>query len=378
MTASAVCMVVGISFATALAQTPSSRSCLSYEPAVVKLSGTLVRKTFPGPPNYENIHRGDRPETYWLLKLSQPVCVNEDKSEPSLNPAHDDIRSVQLVLTGEAYKKYKTLVGKRVVATGTLFGEHTGHHHTPVLLTVSGLTHVEGTTQQTGEYLAGQEPKCSIYLKPRYLTGRPQDKKVANRYKKVLPGGSRLMFVLPVLSHTEMLVYEPPNPENDPPDTHLLLLRGGVVAKRTSFRKMRIRKEYRVVSAARLCAGDTTMIFLAAGAGATGVSEFFVALLFNETGFRTFSLPEANQGRLEIFESYPFTVKLWSATNEDMGYCGACPKHYDVSNFKFEGGAGFQKTGHKRTQKKVSPDPLIDRPLLLHRAHEPRKQAPSL
>ncbi len=30
-------------------------------------------------------------------------------------------------------------VGKKVLATGTLFGEHAGHHHTPVLLTVHTL-----------------------------------------------------------------------------------------------------------------------------------------------------------------------------------------------------------------------------------------------
>src|SRR5262245_14381421 len=76
----------------AVAQAASSH-CLSYEPSVVKLTGTLVRKTFPGPPNYEDISRGDRPETYWLLVLSRPACVDADKAQPDLNPAHDDIRT---------------------------------------------------------------------------------------------------------------------------------------------------------------------------------------------------------------------------------------------------------------------------------------------
>jgi hypothetical protein len=155
-------------------------------------------------------------------------------------------------------------------------------------------------------FTRAQEPTCSPYLKPRFLSST-SEKKVSTQYEKVIPAGSTLRFVLPVLNDETLLVYEPPNPENDPlePDTHLLLLRGGVVAKRISFRKMGIRKEYRVVSAARLCPADKTVIFLAAGAGATGASEFFVALLFDETGFRTFMLPEANQGRLEIFESGP-------------------------------------------------------------------------
>lgn len=98
-----------------------------------------MRKTYPGPPNYASVAHGDRPETYWFLSLSAPVCVDEDKLDPLLNPAQENIRTVQLVLDPEMYKKYKTLVGKQTVATGTLFGEHTGHHHTPVLLTVSSL-----------------------------------------------------------------------------------------------------------------------------------------------------------------------------------------------------------------------------------------------
>jgi hypothetical protein len=111
--------------------------CLSYEPAQVTLHGILVRRTFPGPPNYESVRKGDSAETYWFVKLDMPICVSQDRSEPDLNPAQKDIRRVQLVIEPDAYKKYKTLLDKKVVVTGTLFGAHTGHHHTPVLLTVN-------------------------------------------------------------------------------------------------------------------------------------------------------------------------------------------------------------------------------------------------
>jgi hypothetical protein len=114
--------------------------CLSYEPVVVYIHGTLTRKTFPGPPNYEDVRKGDAVETSWLLKLASPICVNEDKSEPDLDPSQKNIRAVQLVLNAEAYDTYKALLGQPVVARGTLSGSHTGHHHTPVLLTV---THIE-------------------------------------------------------------------------------------------------------------------------------------------------------------------------------------------------------------------------------------------
>jgi len=42
-----------------------------------------------------------------------------------------------LVLNKEDGERVRDLLGKRVVATGTLFGAHTEHHHTPVLLTVT-------------------------------------------------------------------------------------------------------------------------------------------------------------------------------------------------------------------------------------------------
>ena len=129
---------------SAVNRTRPQSECLSYEPAVVTLSGTLVRKTFPGPPNYKSVKKGDRPETSWFLDLPESVCVNEDKAEPDLNPKQSAVREIQLVLQPQQYAEHKSLVGTRVNATGTLFGEHTGHHHTPVLLTVRSL---EGTAK---------------------------------------------------------------------------------------------------------------------------------------------------------------------------------------------------------------------------------------
>jgi hypothetical protein len=113
--------------------------CKSYEPAVVELSGKLVRKTFAGPPNYQDVHKGDAPETVWLLKLNSPICVDQDRAQPDINPAKKKVRSVQLVLGNDGEARAKSLFGKRVQTAGTLFAAHTGHHHTPVLLTVTYL-----------------------------------------------------------------------------------------------------------------------------------------------------------------------------------------------------------------------------------------------
>jgi Domain of unknown function (DUF4431) len=47
---------------------------------------------------------------------------------------------MQLVfMDGNGYQNYKDVVAKNVVATGTLFGSISAHHHTRVLLTVKKL-----------------------------------------------------------------------------------------------------------------------------------------------------------------------------------------------------------------------------------------------
>jgi len=46
--------------------------CMNYEPDAVSLTGKIIRKTFPGRPNYESIKAGDEPETYWILISDKP------------------------------------------------------------------------------------------------------------------------------------------------------------------------------------------------------------------------------------------------------------------------------------------------------------------
>jgi hypothetical protein len=88
---------------SSVGQTTPQSECLSYEPSVVTLSGTLVRKTFPGPPNYDSVKKGDKPETGWFLDLPENVCVKEDKVEPDLNPKQSGIHEIQLVLQPQQY-----------------------------------------------------------------------------------------------------------------------------------------------------------------------------------------------------------------------------------------------------------------------------------
>jgi hypothetical protein len=116
----------------AQSQNASGTACLAYEPSVVELTGNITRKTFADATN--------RPEAYWVLNLSRPICVNEDSKEPDLNYAQKNVRTVQLVfLDHKMYETYKYLIGEKAIARGTLFAGITAHHHTTVLLTVTTL-----------------------------------------------------------------------------------------------------------------------------------------------------------------------------------------------------------------------------------------------
>jgi hypothetical protein len=117
----------------------SAQGCLSYDVAGVQLTGTISRKTFPGPPNYESVRRGDEPETYWILHLAKPICTTASAD----NDAESNVSDMQLILTPKQYALYRKFVarkGRAVTAAGKLSHAITGHHHTQVLMEVTSIS----------------------------------------------------------------------------------------------------------------------------------------------------------------------------------------------------------------------------------------------
>jgi hypothetical protein len=108
--------------------------CLSYN-GTIRVQGTLTQQTFPGPPNYESIETGDQAETYWLVVLDGSACVAADPADDTgLSPAVATLERIQLVVTLDQCRDYADRIGHHVSVSGQLFGAHTGHHRTPVLL----------------------------------------------------------------------------------------------------------------------------------------------------------------------------------------------------------------------------------------------------
>jgi Domain of unknown function (DUF4431) len=126
-----------ICFAIAVAA-PADAACVNLqEPNSVSFEGTLIRRTFAGPPNYEDVRKGDAPERTYILKLDERICAAGDE----FVDAGSKFDLIQLFPNGAGAagqglaKELRRLVGQRVSVEGkSAFGAHTGHHHAPIVM----------------------------------------------------------------------------------------------------------------------------------------------------------------------------------------------------------------------------------------------------
>ena len=130
-------------FATAPASVCAA--CLADGQAV-EFEGMISRETFPGPPNYQSIDDGDKPETVWILTIDSANCVVGESMEggKQYEVAKATSRFQLVFSAGSDYERYKALVERRVKVVGQLFAGHTGHHHTKALIDVKELAPIEG------------------------------------------------------------------------------------------------------------------------------------------------------------------------------------------------------------------------------------------
>jgi hypothetical protein len=105
-----------------------------YEPAISVLRGEVKMENFWGPPGYGEDTLTDMKEHCAMLILDKPINVLADTSS-EFNESVNDVGIIQLAST----IKLNEYLGKRVTIKGKLFGAQTGHHHTPVLLDVTGI-----------------------------------------------------------------------------------------------------------------------------------------------------------------------------------------------------------------------------------------------
>jgi hypothetical protein len=95
--------------------------CLYY--GDVSLTGRLVQQTYPGPPDFESVTKGDKPLVIWLLQLDERICI---ESYSASYPNVYNEREIQLVVGNDqyantaGYAQYRHLLGKRIAVAGRL------------------------------------------------------------------------------------------------------------------------------------------------------------------------------------------------------------------------------------------------------------------
>ena len=120
--------------ASSCAGISSSPPALRYEPAVVRLRGTVELEWQYGPPNYGENPETDSRDLIAVLQLDKTVSVAGDPKSSSNTESFDNVERIQLVtLDGRPFSPY---AGKPVEVVGTLFARLTGHHYTDVLVIV--------------------------------------------------------------------------------------------------------------------------------------------------------------------------------------------------------------------------------------------------
>ncbi len=107
--------------------------CLQY--GEVSLTGTLVRQTHPGPPDYESVTKGDKPRVILILLLERNVCVVDP--DPKY-PREYLEREIQIIADVDKLESYKQLLGKKVEATGELMPGG-ARYDKPLVLKVRGI-----------------------------------------------------------------------------------------------------------------------------------------------------------------------------------------------------------------------------------------------
>lgn len=116
---------------------------LHYEPEIVELIGTIKLITYPGPPEYDDISKGDIPETGAYLTVAFPFNVESLSNDIQKEEPEKNIKIIQLALDVEKgdWKIVKNGIkkAKHFRAKGTLYHQQNGHHHTRVLMDVKQL-----------------------------------------------------------------------------------------------------------------------------------------------------------------------------------------------------------------------------------------------
>jgi hypothetical protein len=107
----------------------------------IQLEGMLTQRTFYGPPGFGETPAKDAREKVYLLKLGRPVTMNpiDDPKAKTCWDAFHHVREVQLFIPYESKMDASKLLGKAVLAAGTIRESDAPSEHTKVTMDVKTL-----------------------------------------------------------------------------------------------------------------------------------------------------------------------------------------------------------------------------------------------
>ena len=107
----------------------------------IQLEGVLTQRTFYGPPGFGETPAKDAREKVYLLKLGRPVTMTpiDDPKAKTCYDAFPHVREVQLFIPPESKINASGLLGKALVATGTIRESDAPSEHTKVTMDVTTL-----------------------------------------------------------------------------------------------------------------------------------------------------------------------------------------------------------------------------------------------
>lgn len=117
-----------------------------------ELTGTLDYVIFPGPPNYEDVQKGDTPEPSYILKLHDPICIADDVD--GFADPNNIFQDVQLTAQQPVFDQFRRFLHQIVtVKTTNPMAAETGHYHEPLLVTVTSIAPAQARPMDlTDEY----------------------------------------------------------------------------------------------------------------------------------------------------------------------------------------------------------------------------------
>ena len=143
--------LIGLTFCLA---PEANAACIDLKQAnKLSFEGMLNYRIFAGPPNYEDVRKGDTPEPTYILTLTEPICASGDEfvdpgdkfDQVQIFPGSSDKAAAQALS-----RDLRRLVGKRVVVEGASpFGAHTGHHHAPLVLPITRISVASDPAEST-------------------------------------------------------------------------------------------------------------------------------------------------------------------------------------------------------------------------------------